>query len=714
MESGWFLRAVFVLPWLGFSKTQHTPGPGVSCLRSSPADGHTLLTFLRHGANGARFLYITKWSDDLRLAGCEIYSDPDVTGGYRAFCNRNETWNQELKKFNISLLLFPDAPCALVRSVVPTPELTGRRTDETERKTRRKRSWIFPGTLWCGTGSKAAGYEQLGMFERTDKCCREHDHCSDIIPAFTVNYGVFNPNFFTVSHCECDQRFRQCLLGMNDSISSMVGYSFFNILKVPCFDLKQLKHCTQMYWWGMCKKASEAPYAVFKSPQPYNSSDVIGKHVHTDSKNLTSSKEQHLSERPASNPQRKASQSKHRCGLRDPPRGDTFHRRRTKGNGCKRQEKLSGEGPLQKPKTVKKVHVSKRKRGEKTKKRRKDFSGLAQKSNIPPVIPTTTSTQISPKAIPSHFPTLARRLNFQEDSNKAKGVTKQAKSKKKAPKHSKCCGSSVSVSRDIPRLRCKICVKRTATPTTTVTPTNTYAGGLPVNHKGTHLKYKAGTPSQETLATIWSAATVATPITREQKMMASLHKKDKPQKQLDFHLLWKQAGQQPLGHTTTQRIRAENILVKNDEKHNMTDNELLCRSLKHLDDCKFKIPPLEKKYNLTNMESKTAYHCDCTSRLAVQIKNVKKPSPPRSLLRDFVSQDCFTLPKENKCNHTKRCSGGFIKASELHQALKKREEGKDSATMRFSTSGRKKRIPLHLHKYCLRLQMRVDIMVQLK
>uniref|UniRef100_A0A3B5MIZ1 phospholipase A2 n=1 Tax=Xiphophorus couchianus TaxID=32473 RepID=A0A3B5MIZ1_9TELE len=336
---------------------------------------------------------------------------------------QNETWDQELvKKFNISLLLFPDAPCALV---VPTPELTGRRTDETERKTRRKRSWIFPGTLWCGTGSKAAGYEQLGMFERADKCCREHDHCSDIIPAFTVNYGVFNPNFFTVSHCECDQRFRQCLLGMNDSISSMVGYSFFNILKVPCFELKQLKHCTQMYWWGM-----------------------------------------------------KASQSKHRCGLRDLPRGDTFHRRRTKGNGCKRQEKLSGEGPSQKPKTVKKVHISKRKRGEKMKKRRKDFSGLAQKSNIPSAIPTTTSTQISPK--------------------------------------------------------------------------------------------------------------------------------------------------------------------------------LLCQSLKHLDDCKFKIPPLEKKYNLTNMESKTAYHCDCTSRLAVQIKSVKKPSPPHSLLRDFVSQDCFTLPKENKCNRTKR------------------------------------------------------------
>ncbi|KAM4745816.1 uncharacterized protein FYW61_015627 [Anableps anableps] len=533
------------------------------------------------------------------------------------------------------------------------PDFTGRtRNDETERNTRRKRSWIFPGTLWCGTGSKAAGYEQLGMFERADKCCREHDHCSDIIPAFTVNYGVFNPNFFTVSHCECDQRFRQCLLGMNDSISSMVGYSFFNILKVPCFELKQLKHCTQMYWWGMCKKARKAPYAIFKSPQPYNSSDVTGKHVHTDSKNLTSSKDQHLSERPVSNPQRKASQSKHRCGLRDPPRGDTFHRRRTKGSGCKRQKKLSGERPSQKPQTSKNVYISNRKRDGKNKNKRKDFSGLAQKSNIPPTIPTTTSAQISSTAIPSNIPALTRRLNLQEDSTKVKGVIKQAKSKQKAPKHR--------------------------------------------------------TPNQETLATIWSAATVATHITREQKMMASLHKKDKPQKQLDFHLLWKQGDQQPLDHTTPQRIHAENILVKYDEKQNLTDNELQCRSLKHLDDCKFKIPPLENKYNLTNMESKTTYHCDCTNRLAVQVKSLKEPSLLRSLLAEFVCQDCFTLSKENKCNRTKRCSGGFTKASELHQALKETEE-KNFAAMRFSTSGRKKRIPVRLHKYCLRLQMRADI-----
>ncbi|KAM4578115.1 uncharacterized protein V3H82_007628 isoform 1-T1 [Fundulus diaphanus] len=717
MERGRFLRAIFALSWLGLSEAQSAPGPGVFCLRWSPADGHTLLTFLRQDATGVRFLYVTKWSDDLRLAACEINSNPDVTEEYHARCDRKESWDQEIvQKFKISPLLSPDAPCAL--GPPGDAQLSGlTRSDETERRTRRKRSWIFPGTLWCGTGSKAAGYEQLGMFEKADKCCREHDHCSDIIPAFTVTYGVFNPNFFTVSHCECDHRFRQCLLGTNDSISSMVGYSFFNILKVPCFELKQLKRCTQMYWWGMCKKAGEAPYAIFKSPLPYNSSDVAGKHVHSDSKNLTSSEGQHFSKRPVSKSQRTSTKSKHRCGLGDPPRGDTFHHKKTKGRGCKRHKELSEEGPLQTAKTSTDISNSKSKtlkRGRKKTNRRKDFSGLPQKSNIPATIPTTASVQTSSTAIPSSIPALTRRQNLQKELAKVKGVTKQAKNEQKAQKQSKCCGSNMAVRRDTPRLHCRRCFKPTGSPITTVRPTETYTDRFPVNHKTMRLKTKTGKANQESPAAFWSAATFATPITREQKRTASLHKKHKPQKQLDFHLLWKQAGQQPLGRATTQRIHAENSLVKKHEKRNMTaDNELQCRSLKHLDDCEFKIPPLEKKYNLTNKESKTAYHCGCTSRLADRIKSLKEAAPPRSLLVEFVSQDCFTLSKGKDCNRTKRCSGGFTKASDLHQAIKKIGE-KDSAAMRVSASGRKKRIPVRLHKYCLRLHMRADIMEELK
>lgn len=47
---------------------------------------------------------------------------------------------------------------------------------------------------------------RTGMFKSTDRCCREHDHCLHTIPAYKTNYGVFNSKFFTLSHCDCDQR----------------------------------------------------------------------------------------------------------------------------------------------------------------------------------------------------------------------------------------------------------------------------------------------------------------------------------------------------------------------------------------------------------------------------------------------------------------------------------------------------------------------------
>ncbi|KAL6465723.1 hypothetical protein MHYP_G00258560 [Metynnis hypsauchen] len=137
-------------------------------------------------------------------------------------------------------------------------------------KIRQKRAWIFPGTLWCGRGSTAGDYEQLGMFEPVDRCCREHDHCSSIIRPFTVNFGVLNPTPFTISHCDCDNRFKQCLLKVNDTVSNMVGYTFFNILKLRCFDLIQKSHCTQLNWFGMCTTVRIAPFASLKNPTPYN------------------------------------------------------------------------------------------------------------------------------------------------------------------------------------------------------------------------------------------------------------------------------------------------------------------------------------------------------------------------------------------------------------------------------------------------------------
>lgn len=75
---------------------------------------------------------------------------------------------------------------------------------------RSKRSIVkafsAPGTRWCGHKTTAEKFYQLGAHSRTDRCCRQHDHCPHIIEGLTSKYHLFNYRLFTVSHCGCDQR----------------------------------------------------------------------------------------------------------------------------------------------------------------------------------------------------------------------------------------------------------------------------------------------------------------------------------------------------------------------------------------------------------------------------------------------------------------------------------------------------------------------------
>ena len=74
-------------------------------------------------------------------------------------------------------------------------------------KSRVKRGmFIYPGTNWCGTGTSATEFHDLGEQRGTDKCCRTHDFCPYTIEGFTKKYGHFNYRFHTISHCECDIR----------------------------------------------------------------------------------------------------------------------------------------------------------------------------------------------------------------------------------------------------------------------------------------------------------------------------------------------------------------------------------------------------------------------------------------------------------------------------------------------------------------------------
>ncbi|XP_056330477.1 uncharacterized protein proca1 [Danio aesculapii] len=153
------------------------------------------------------------------------------------------------------------------KNVIPT---TKQAKEANNKKTRTKRGFTYPGTLWCGAGNIADHYEQLGEFEETDRCCRVHDHCPYVIHAFSSNYGYTNFKWHSLSHCDCDNALKECLRLVNDTSSRVVGQAFFNVIEVPCFEFSFEEQCVERHWYGVCKKYERVPVAVIKESIPYD------------------------------------------------------------------------------------------------------------------------------------------------------------------------------------------------------------------------------------------------------------------------------------------------------------------------------------------------------------------------------------------------------------------------------------------------------------
>ncbi|XP_071431166.1 protein PROCA1 [Pithys albifrons albifrons] len=134
---------------------------------------------------------------------------------------------------------------------------------------RARRGLTYPGTLWCGAGSNADSYEQLGEHRDTDRCCRDHDHCQHVIHPFTARYGYRNLRWHTISHCDCDHRLKQCLRRVNDTASRVVGQAFFNVLQVPCFEFTFREECVEPYLYIWCRVYNTVAVAVPREPVLY-------------------------------------------------------------------------------------------------------------------------------------------------------------------------------------------------------------------------------------------------------------------------------------------------------------------------------------------------------------------------------------------------------------------------------------------------------------
>ncbi|XP_052849724.1 phospholipase A2 hemilipin isoform X3 [Drosophila gunungcola] len=95
--------------------------------------------------------------------------------------------------------------------------------------------FIYPGTKWCGPGTAATSYDDLGPHSREDRCCREHDMCPDVLNVGECRRGLCNRGTFTRSHCDCDARFRRCLQAANTETANTLGAIFYNVVQVTCF-----------------------------------------------------------------------------------------------------------------------------------------------------------------------------------------------------------------------------------------------------------------------------------------------------------------------------------------------------------------------------------------------------------------------------------------------------------------------------------------------
>ncbi|KAL3319757.1 Phospholipase A2, group III, partial [Cichlidogyrus casuarinus] len=108
---------------------------------------------------------------------------------------------------------------------------------------------IMPGTKWCGMGSIASNYSDLGQEVAADICCRAHDHCLDQIHTGATSGNFTNTYSHTLSHCDCDDKFMQCLMRSEDQTADVVGRVFFNIVGAKCFTREEIRSCKRWRLW---------------------------------------------------------------------------------------------------------------------------------------------------------------------------------------------------------------------------------------------------------------------------------------------------------------------------------------------------------------------------------------------------------------------------------------------------------------------------------
>ncbi|XP_058230537.1 uncharacterized protein LOC131343126 isoform X2 [Hemibagrus wyckioides] len=598
------------------------------CFRTKSELGRSQCTFLRRpSAEASVLFYWTIWTADHRVEECFISAEPAVIQNYMSLCHEQGIWDQHKTsglRLNITLLMEPGNPCDFRPTVLDnlgrhryldTSSLVGSGTT-----IRQKRAWILPGTLWCGHGSRAGDYEQLGMFEHVDRCCREHDHCDHIIRPFTVNFGVFNPTLFTISHCDCDHRFKQCLLNINDTVSNMVGYTFFNILKLHCFELIQKRRCTKINWIGMCTSDKVAPFAILKHPTLYNATTSNAgipeppvQETTSEEKPSGTTKQKNMKRK-----ERKQSKSQKNCVLGASAAGHTIL-----------LSEIIGQ-PYGTPKTISTAQPNCLMSHNTTLFHQKSKL-IKQSTPLPAAASSTTTSRASTKRIatPSKKRTQKKGKNITQWSF----TTVQTKFVKKSkPLTSKLKGDPPRADRFQPKQK-----------------------------RGNDDKQDSAS-LHITVSPKFSTLSLASKLSRTNKFFESMSQTKKepnyPSRKTTFNGV---SSKSQGGNTSTSEINHKSAEVtklpkiwNNISAHETFKQTAICDVARQLDDCKYRIHPMEKLYGHHNTETTTIYHCDCIHRLTGHLKQLESVALLKKLLWNFVSMSCIEIPNSKECSSNTR------------------------------------------------------------
>ncbi|CAF0817003.1 unnamed protein product [Brachionus calyciflorus] len=98
--------------------------------------------------------------------------------------------------------------------------------------------FISKGTLWCGMGNNAKNCKELGEYKETDSCCRMHDLCPYKFTRKNREHNGFRWSWrkiYTLTHCECDLMFKQCLEEEPIKKGSAKIWHSFNKLGIKCY-----------------------------------------------------------------------------------------------------------------------------------------------------------------------------------------------------------------------------------------------------------------------------------------------------------------------------------------------------------------------------------------------------------------------------------------------------------------------------------------------